>query len=772
MQGDSSDLASGLLGDQWGGPAAAVAVSSMLSNLAGNSPAPNFEHLEGRAVTAAFLRKFRSENITPELERRATTAAIPYLGQQILRRENEIRDLLLVEAASEGVQLKNARRWLEWLQMDLKRRRQKPFVTARDVHRYIIKPATDDKLCRYCELPGLAEARDPDTGVHYFGDADHFFSYNWDSPFDDVVDAVCVHSAKQEATGNPPQHYFIDNFAMIQHYKTSTEDAAQKLAGNDEYGYDSTKATWGKATTACPDCPNCPGPWDRCYECPCQSCVKGCYDMTDWERRTELLNLHGDDVKIHGFERVIQYTQSTVMLMEPWWCPRAPTRVWCLFEGNATLRYGGKLQAVLGSAQENLLRLSLGKKFSELEAIVSGVDSRTADATGEDDKTRIFAAIEQLPGQYDEMDRNLQNALRIWLADAAESVLDRTDPCRPALADSTIELELRECGDDSIKLAQFLEAWPHLPRVMAAIAFLVFVGWIAALGIWLEDPSASGAWAVAAVLMFLVQWVLWNFASRWMSSQRMWQLRQVPPLIGGTTAAQNYGVIGVISFTSTLLILPAVAWMAFDWQQALVTALFSTFVMSGAIWEPIVSFRIQASVRAELGTKAGWLRLGLGDTERAIEIFSRVQEESQLVCGNEDLEESYIATAGLLRALCVAGRTEEAEALIDEIPEFSIGEWTLLHAGFAVAMRQPDSEVLAMLKEAAEEGCSVQVGTRRAIRFSSAHQEGASLKHMFSGAECSLPEWTDFLDRMSTGSCEAADCAAWAALPSVMTGNK
>ena len=56
---------------------------------------------------------------------------------------------------------------------------------------------TDERMCRYVQLPGLAEKREPQTGRPYFGKADHFFSYSWDSPFDDVVDAVCTHSHAQ-----------------------------------------------------------------------------------------------------------------------------------------------------------------------------------------------------------------------------------------------------------------------------------------------------------------------------------------------------------------------------------------------------------------------------------------------------------------------------------------------------------------------------------------------------------------------------------------------
>ena len=65
-------------------------------------------------------------------------------------------------------------------------------------------------------------------------------------------------------------------------------------------------------------------------------------DLPDWDRMRDAAT---QDEKF-GFERVIQHTHSTLMLMEPWDRPRAPTRVWCLFEGKCTLQCGGTLEAV------------------------------------------------------------------------------------------------------------------------------------------------------------------------------------------------------------------------------------------------------------------------------------------------------------------------------------------------------------------------------------------------------------------------------------------
>ena len=109
--------------------------------------------------------------------------------------------------------------------------------------------------------------------------------------------------------------------------------------------------------------------------------------------------------------------------------PARPDARLVLFEGTATLQCGGRLEAVLGSRQQSLLRR---------------LDSRTADATGEEDKRRIFAAIESLPGGHAAFDTKLQTALRRWLAGAAEGVVDRTDPNRPPLGHAAMALLLAE----------------------------------------------------------------------------------------------------------------------------------------------------------------------------------------------------------------------------------------------------------------------------------------------------------------------------------------
>ena len=116
-------------------------------------------------------------------------------------------------------------------------------------------------------------------------------------------------------------------------------------------------------------------------------------DMHDWAT--------ADPSNPKGFERVIEATRHTLVLMEPWDAPRPPTRVWCLFEAYTTLAKNGTLEVVLGPVQQQELQLALADRFVELEQMVGGIDARLAEATVAADQSKIFEAIELLPGGSD-----------------------------------------------------------------------------------------------------------------------------------------------------------------------------------------------------------------------------------------------------------------------------------------------------------------------------------------------------------------------------------
>ena len=303
--------------------------------------APQLDVIEGRGVSVRFLRRFTQTFVTDSLATQATTDAIPFLERKIREVEQQLalgseagvdtgelfgilidrydagdvsRDEFRTrcEAHAKAAQRRSNKEQLESalhiLKSDLKRRLREPFVTARDIHKMIITAQCDPFMCRYCELPSgtawnnalgqadfarsprVGDGRDPETREPDFGFADFFLSYNWDTPWDEVLDALVTHSEEQAKHNNlhnlhgvPPPFYWIDIFAVNQHN------------------------CW-----ACDVGAGCPG------------CAAVAEDLHNWST--------ADPNNPKGFERVIAYTKRTVMLMEPWDMPRPPTRVWCLFE--------------------------------------------------------------------------------------------------------------------------------------------------------------------------------------------------------------------------------------------------------------------------------------------------------------------------------------------------------------------------------------------------------------------------------------------------------
>jgi hypothetical protein len=261
------------------------------------------EKLEDRGVTAAFLHHFTEEHVTLAVAKRATAAAIPYLAGMIREREAELQEL---EAGAGGrgreLRMVIGRRWLRWLQADLAKRKASPYLTARDVHRYIIKGLTDASMLRFCELAGVAEGFDSDTGAPHIGKAQHFFSYNWDSPWDEVVDAISTHSESMVSSGRTPPYYWVDNFAINQHYRTSDEVAelchkmraepwllaggsSKRAAAGDKLETAAVSPGWGFAPMACPPCVACAAKISQfgwampCADCPCVACRASSEDM-------------------------------------------------------------------------------------------------------------------------------------------------------------------------------------------------------------------------------------------------------------------------------------------------------------------------------------------------------------------------------------------------------------------------------------------------------------------------------------------------------------
>ena len=318
--------------------------------------------IEHRAVSAEFLRRLTTRWVTEDMKAAATAQAIAYLEARQPRSEQQ--------------------------QRDLDSRRAAHFVSGRDVHRHIIKAHTHEKMCRYVELAGCGANVDED-GSPSVGGADAFVSWNWDSDWGDLLEALEEHTARTVASGGRAPRYWLDIFAVNQH-------------------------------TALP-------PW-RCEtglgdECP------GCAAMGDDMMSLEEMTAGRTD---KGFERVInsEGCKETLVLLDPWFAPRPTTRVWCLYEILLTIRARKQLMVLVPPKQKPLLTLAMEADFEGVQRSVAVISSATAEATMEDDRTKIFAAIQLLlPRGFLDLDNLVKERLRQWTVEAAlEALAAIADP--------------------------------------------------------------------------------------------------------------------------------------------------------------------------------------------------------------------------------------------------------------------------------------------------------------------------------------------------------
>ena len=165
----------------------AAASDGWLTQLDGERFSLERRHIECRAVTAQFLRRLTERWVTEEMKAKATAQAIAYLESREARSEQQ--------------------------QRDLESRRASRFITGRDVHKFVIKEHTHEKMCRYVELAGCGASVDED-GSPSVGNADAFVSWNWDSNWNDLLEALEEHTARIVKEGGRAPRYWLDIFAV------------------------------------------------------------------------------------------------------------------------------------------------------------------------------------------------------------------------------------------------------------------------------------------------------------------------------------------------------------------------------------------------------------------------------------------------------------------------------------------------------------------------------------------------------------------------------
>ena len=499
---------------------------------------------------------------------------------------------------------------------DLQRRKRKPYVSARDVHRELIVAATKDAMCRYVELPGVCDGHDPATGQWHVGRAQCFLSYSWDSPWEEVVSALVSHTERTVAAGYPPPYYWIDIFAVNQHLSMR--------------------------------------PWT----CPGVGLIGGCpgckavhEDMHDWSRDV------GHPAK--GFERVIQQTKHTLVLMEPWDSPRPPTRVWCLFECYQTLANGGKLEVALGAQQHHHLTRSLGERFTELEALVSGIDARLAEATMEDDRNNIFGLISGAPGGFNALNEAIRTSLLQWLVSSGTDLLHRVDPSAPALSAVELDAEVTRnrygcCGAKALSIINW---YPRLPIVLIVASFITCAMILLAAFIFLYNDGTlkhalvgSGCGLAFTTIEGLTGMQLYRM-------RFLHRLRSPSPFAGG-------GVKWLLWFTGIYAAYGI--WLLVFFSLAVFKATHAVFLVLGisaAVCAYPVAAYLDLALRAYfalLSVRIGWVLLKLRRYDTALHLFSQANDVFTKAIG-PDTAAGFLAVPGLVRAYQLLGQEDLAD---------------------------------------------------------------------------------------------------------------
>jgi hypothetical protein len=362
--------------------------------------------IETRAVSAAFLREFTESQVTHELAAAASADAVTFLTEQIQTvsgqlieltkhsRSGERRSLTRMDSKQVRSQQQLSAK-LDLLKLDLAKRKRRPFMTTRDVHRLIIKRQTDDSMCRFLELRAWSERRqDFSTGSRAcVGPATSFVSHSWDSPWEALVDALCEHSERLERGGEQP-FYWVDIFAVNQHWPTGS-----------------------------------------CAE-DCHGCLSMKDDLPDWETMQQG-RYDG------GFGRVLAFAKHVLVLMEPWNHPRPPTRVWCLFEMyNCLEECGGRADIVLSRTEQQAMQVALAQKFGAFQDLIVGIDARDAEVTVPSDLDNIFCLIENSDGGFARLNESIRNSMFLWLAESGLQLLQLTGANAPKRRREEIDQEV------------------------------------------------------------------------------------------------------------------------------------------------------------------------------------------------------------------------------------------------------------------------------------------------------------------------------------------
>ena len=149
------------------------------------------------------------------------------------------------------------------------------------------------------------------------------------------------------------------------------------------------------------------------------------------------------------FTNAIRDLKNVLMLMIPWDNPIPLSRTWCIFEIYACQSTNSRFEVTTTPSERSRFMHAIRDDIGQFLNMLSRVDSRSSDCFIPDDRTKIFAAIEQSVG-FTQLDSAVFRVFESWMAQqlARQSLLsaDATESASWLRSLSELYLQQGKCA--------------------------------------------------------------------------------------------------------------------------------------------------------------------------------------------------------------------------------------------------------------------------------------------------------------------------------------
>lgn len=125
----------------------------------------------------------------------------------------------------------------------------------------------------------------------------------------------------------------------------------------------------------------------------------------------------------NAFAQAIRAIGHTALVLQPWHAPEPLTRSWCLWEIFCTLLAGVRFEVLLPPEQSAQFQEALERRFDDIAAAMSRIDTRRASAFKPEDKAMIDAAVSASKGGFFAVNAAVIGLMREWLVSQSRALV-------------------------------------------------------------------------------------------------------------------------------------------------------------------------------------------------------------------------------------------------------------------------------------------------------------------------------------------------------------